>query len=184
MAAPWLSTGAKLPECFSPEPLEARARRTQCVPRASKITGQLFRAVITFGRWRVPKTAVAPLAAHAAPREPPGAGTPAALPPRRNERAVAGLQARRPPAFPKRPTGDPVWEEARLAPWARGPMADRTGCGLPASRHAQGPGAGGSGSQAGAKRPLVGESKRPTFAHLALMPWTVPDNKSVAPGVA
>src|SRR4030095_17131943 len=41
------------------------------------------------------------------------------------------------------------------------------------------PGAGGSGSKAGAKIQLVWEYKSHTFDHFALIPWHVPDSKYV-----
>ena len=41
------------------------------------------------------------------------------------------------------------------------------------------PGAGGSGSQAGAKIQLVWEYKSHTFDHFALIPWNVPDSTYV-----
>jgi hypothetical protein len=69
MAEPWLSTVAKLTEVFLTEHLEASARRTKFVQRASQITGKLFLALVTFGRWSVPKTALAQLAAKAAQLE-------------------------------------------------------------------------------------------------------------------
>ena len=59
MAKPWLSTVEKLTEFFSADQLEASARRTKFVQRASKITGKLFAALVTFAggvqrklRWR------------------------------------------------------------------------------------------------------------------------------------
>jgi hypothetical protein len=66
LAEPWLSTVTKLTEFFATEHIEASARRTQFVQRASKITGKLFLALVTLGRWSTPKTSVAQLAAKAA----------------------------------------------------------------------------------------------------------------------
>ena len=66
MAEPWLSTVTKLTEFFSADQIEASARRTKFVQRASKITGKLFLAWVTFGRWSAPKTTLAQLAAKAA----------------------------------------------------------------------------------------------------------------------
>jgi DDE family transposase len=62
--------------------------------------------------------------------------------------------------------------------------ADSTGFGLPESLKAQFPGAGGSGSKAGAKIQLVWEYKSHTFDHFALIPWNVPDSKYVDTVVA
>ena len=66
MAEPWLSTVEKLTEFFSTEHIAASARRIKFVQRTSKITGKLFLALVTFGRWSTPKTTVAQLAAKAA----------------------------------------------------------------------------------------------------------------------
>jgi hypothetical protein len=179
MAEAWLSTVTKLTEFFSADQIEASARRTKFVQRASKITGKLFLALVTFGRWSAPKTSLAQLAAKAAQIEQPVEVTPEALQQRMNERAVAFLQGLLQPAFTKLHTGDTVCDEALFAPFARVQIADSTGFGLPDSLQAQFPGAGGSGSKAGAKIQLVWEYKSHTFDHFALIPWNVPDNKYV-----
>jgi len=179
MAEPWLSTVAKLTEFFATDQIEASARRTKFVQRASKITGKLFLALVTLGRWSAPKTSVAQLAAKAAQVEHPVDITPEALQQRLNERAVAFLQDLLQTAFTKLHTGDTVCNEELFAPFARVHIADSTGFGLPESLKEQFPGAGGSGSKAGAKIHLVWEYKSHTFEHLALGPWNVPDNKYV-----
>jgi len=92
MAEPWLSTVAKLTEFLSPEQIEASARRSKFVQRASQITGKLFLALVTFGRWSLPKTSLAQLAAKAAQVEQPVEVTPEALYQRMNSRALAFLQ--------------------------------------------------------------------------------------------
>jgi hypothetical protein len=79
-------------------------------------------------------------------------------------------------AFTKLHTGDTVCDEALFAPSARVHIADSTGFGLPESLKTHFPGAGGSGSKAGGKIPLVWEYKSHTFDPLALIPWHVPDN--------
>ena len=71
MAEPWLSTVVKLTEFFSADQLEASARRTKLVQRTLKITGKLFLALVTFGRWSTPKTTVSQLAAKAAQLDVP-----------------------------------------------------------------------------------------------------------------
>jgi DDE family transposase len=179
MAEPWLSTVAKLTEFFATDQIEASARRTKFVQRASKITGKLFLALVTLGRWSVPKTSVAQLAAKAAQIDQPVAVTPEALQQRMNERAVAFLQDLLQTAFSKLHTGDTVCDEVLFASFTRVHIADSTGFGLPESLKAQFPGAGGKGSKAGAKIQLVWEYKSHTFDHLALIPWNVPDNKYV-----
>ena len=178
-AEPWVSTGAKLTEFFATDPIEASARRTKFVQRASKITGKLFVALVTWGRWSAPKTSLAQLAAKAGQVEHPVDLTPEALPQRMNERAVAFLQDRRQTSFTNLPTANTGCDETLFAPFARVHRADSTGLGLPESLKRQFPGAGGSGSKAGAKLHLVGEYKRHTFEHLALVPWNVPANKYV-----
>jgi hypothetical protein len=179
MAEPWLSTGAKLTEFFATDQIEASARRTKFVQRASKITGKVFLALVTFGRWSAPKTTVAQLAAKAAQLDVPVDITPEALQQRMTERAVAFLRDLLQTAFAQLYTGETECDDALFAPFGRVHLADSTGFGLPASLKAQFPGAGGSGSQAGAKIQVVWEYKSHTFAPFALTPWNIPDNTYV-----
>lgn len=58
-------------------------------------------------------------------------------------------------------------------------IADSTGFSLPEGLRKLFPGSGGSGSPAGAKIQLVWEYKRSVFAHFALTPWNLPDQKYV-----
>lgn len=183
MAEPWLRTVGKLTEFFSPDQLEASARRTKFVQRASKITGQLFLALVTLGRWSTAKPTVPQLAAKAAQLDTPVNITPEALPQRMTARAVAFLQDLLQTAFAKLHTGDTRCEEGIFTPFSRVHIADSTGLGLPESLAKEFPGAGGSGSKAGAKIQLVGEDKSHTFDHFALIPWNVPDSKYVDTGV-
>ena len=53
-AEPGLSTVTLLTEVFSPDQIEARARRTKFVQRAAQISGKLFLALVTFGRGSTP----------------------------------------------------------------------------------------------------------------------------------
>ncbi len=184
MAEPWLSTVEKLTEFFSADQIEGSARRTKFVQRASKITGKLFLALVTFGRWSAAKTTVPQLAAKAAQLEVPVDITPEALQQRMTARAVAFLQELVQTAFTKLHTGDTLCEEGIFAPFPRVHITDSTGFGLPESLHKEFPGAGGSGSNAGAKIQLVWEYKSHTFDHFALMPWNVPDGKYVNTVVA
>jgi Transposase DDE domain len=149
------------------------------VQRASKITGKLFVALVTFGRWSTAKTTVAQLAAKAAHLDEPVEITPEALQQRMTARAVAFLQELVQTAFTKLHTGDTLCEEGIFAPFPRVHIADSTGFRLPESLAKDFPGAGGSGSKAGAKIQLVWEYKSHTFDHFALIPWNVPDNKYV-----
>jgi hypothetical protein len=179
MAEPWLSTVEKLTEFFATEHIEASARRTKFVQRASKITGKLFLALVTFGRWSSAKTTVAQLAAKAAQLDRPVDVTPAALQQRMTERAVAFLQEVLRTAFATLHAVGSVCEDGLFAAFGRVLIADSTGFGLPASLQADFPGAGGSGSKAGAKIQLVWDYKSQTFEHFALIPWNVPDNKYI-----
>jgi Transposase DDE domain len=179
MAEPWLSTVAKLTEFFSADQIEASARRTKFVQRASKITGKLFLALVTFGRWSAPKTTVAQLAAKAAQLDLPVDITPEALQQRMNERAVAFLRDLLQTAFAKLHVGDTVCDETLFAAFGRVQIADSTGFGLPESLQAQFPGSGGSGSRAGAKIQVVWDYKSHTFEHFALVAGNVPDNTYV-----
>ena len=179
MAEPWLSTVEKLTEFFAADQIEASARRTKFVQRASKITGRLFLALVTFGRWSAAKTTVSQLAAKAAQLDEPADITPEALQQRMTARAVAFLQELLQTAFAKLHTGETICEEGIFAPFPRVHIADSTGFGLPESLAKEFPGAGGSGSKAGAKIQLVWEYKSHTFDHFALLPWNVPDSKYV-----
>jgi hypothetical protein len=184
MAEPWLSTVEKLTEFFSTDQIEASARRTKFVQRASKITGKVFLALITLGRWGAANTTVPQLAAKAAQLDVPVDITPEALQQRMTARAVAFLQDLLQTAFTKLHTGDTICEEGIFVPFSRVHIADSTGFGLPESLAKEFPGAGGSGSKAGAKIQLVWEYKSHTFDHFALMPWNVPDSKYVETVVA
>src|ERR1051325_5401720 len=133
MAEPWLSTVEKLTEFFSTDQIEASARRTKFVQRASKITGKLFLALVTFGRWSAAKTTVPQLAAKAAQLDVPVEITPEALQQRMSVRAVAFWQDLLQTAFAKLHTGDTICEEGMFAPFPRVYIADSTGFGLPAS---------------------------------------------------
>jgi len=121
MAEPWLSTVEKLTEFFATDQIEASARRTKFVQRASKITGKLFLALVTWGRWSTAKTTV--------PLEGPVTITPEALQQRMTARAVAFLQDLLQTAFAKLHTGDTICEEGIFAPFSRVHIADSTGLG-------------------------------------------------------
>jgi len=179
MAEVWHSTVEKLTEFFSTDQIEASARRAKFVQRASKITGKVFLALVSFGRWSAPKTTVAQLAAKAAQLDAPVTITPEALQQRMTARAVAFLQDLLQTAFAKLHPGDTVCEDGLFAPFGSVHLVDSTGFGLPESLQEQFPGSGGSASKAGAKIQLVWEYKSQTFAHFALVPGNVPDNRYV-----
>jgi len=179
MAETWLSTVEKLTEFFSADQIEASARRTKFVQRASKITGKLFVALVTLGRWSAPKTTIAQLTAKAAHLDVPVAFTPEALQQRMTSRAVAFLQDLLQTAFGRLHTEVTICEDNLFAPFGRVYIADSTGFGLPECLQEQFPGSGGSASKAGAKLQLVWEYLSQTFAHFALVPGKVPDNRYV-----
>src|SRR5262249_18706328 len=66
------STLSMLTDFFSSDDIEAAARRTGFVKRASKLTGKLFLALITFGAWSDATTTLAQLAAKVTHLEAPG----------------------------------------------------------------------------------------------------------------
>jgi hypothetical protein len=182
MAEPWLSTGEKVTEFFSSEQIEASARRPKFVQRTSKMTGKLLLALSTFGRWETAKTTVPQLAAKAAQLDEPVDITPEALQQRRTARAGAFWPDFLQTALAKLHPGDPIGEEGIVAPVSGVPSAARPGVGLPESLAKEFPGAGGSGSNAGAKIHLGWEDKSQTFAPFALIPWNIPASKEVETG--
>jgi hypothetical protein len=143
MTESWHSTIAKLTEFFSTEQIDASARRTKFVQRTSKITGKLFLALVTFGRWSAPKTTVAQLAAKAAQLDRPVDMTPAALQQRMTDRAVAFLREVLQLAFVQLHSVGRVCEDGLFAAFGRVHIVDSTGFGLPESLKADFPGAGG-----------------------------------------
>jgi hypothetical protein len=179
MAEAVLSAVARLTEFFSADQIEASARRTGFVQRASKITGKLFLALVTFGPWSEGKTSLAQLAAKAAQLPEPVEVSPEAIQQRMTARARAFLQDLIQQAFAKLHQDNTGCEEGLFAAFSAIHIADSTGFELPDSLKELFPGAGGSGAQAGAKLQLVWEYTRSTFAHFALLPWNTPDNKSI-----
>jgi len=117
MAEPGLSILSKLTEFFSTAHLEASARRTGFVQRASKITGKVFLALVTVGPWSAAKTSLAQLAAKAAQWADPVEGSPEARHQRMNSRALAFLRELIQTAFAKLPTADTVCEEDLFTPF-------------------------------------------------------------------
>lgn len=179
MAEAWLSAVVRLTEFFSSDQIEASARRTGFVQRASKITGKLFLALVTLGPWSEGKTSLAQLAAKAAQLPEPVEVSPEALQQRMTARARAFLQDMIQRAFAQLHDNDTGCDESLFASFSAVHIADSTGFGLPDSLQEFFPGAGGSGARAGAKLQLVWEYTRSTFAHFALIPWNIPDNKYI-----
>ena len=179
MAEPQLSALTRLTEFFSAGHIEASARRSGFVQRASKITGKVFLALVTFGQWSAPKTSLAQLAAKAAQLDEPVDVSPEAIQQRMNGRALTFLRELIQTAFAKLHTADTVCDQGLFTSFLRVYIADSTGFALPASLRDVFPGPGGSASQAGAKLQLVWDYTSSTFAHFALIPWNIPDNKYV-----
>src|SRR5262245_58499322 len=86
------SAVSMLTDFFTSDDIEATARRTGFVQLASKVTGKLFLALVTFGAWSEAKTSLAQLAAKASPLGEPVAVSPEAIHQRMNKKAIAFLQ--------------------------------------------------------------------------------------------
>ena len=81
-----------LTEFFAAEQIEAAARRPGFVKRASKITGKIFLALVTFGAWSEAKTTFAHLAAKVTQLDEHIDVSPEAIYQRMHKRAHAFLQ--------------------------------------------------------------------------------------------
>ena len=179
MAEPWLGVVEKVTEFFATAQVEACARRTGFVRRTSKITGKVFLALVTVGGWSTRKTSLGQLAAKGAQLPTPVDFSPEALHQRMTQRAVAFLRALLQRAFAQLHTGDLGCDPDLFAPFTAVHIADSTGFALPPALQELFPGRGGGASRAGAKIQLVWEYLSHSFAHLALVPGTMPDNKYI-----
>lgn len=179
MAEPWLDIIEKITEFFATDQIEVSARQTGFVRRTSKGTGKIFLALMTVGAWSTPKTSWAQLAAQGAHLPTPVDLSPEALHPRMTQRAVTFLRALLQRAFAQLQTEDPVCDAELCAPFTAVHLADSTGFELPTSLKELFPGHGGGASTAGAKIQLVWEDLSHSFAHLALVAGTTPDNKYI-----
>ena len=184
MAEPVFDAMERVTEFFATAQIEASARRTGFVQRASKITGKVFLALVTLGQWSTAKTSLGQLAAKAAQLPKPVDVSPEAIQQRLTTRARAFLQDLIQTVFAKLHTADTVSEEGLVDPFSAVYIADSTGFRLPAALKDHFPGAGGSAGEAGAKIQLVWDYKSSTFAHFALTPWNIPDNTYVDTVVA
>lgn len=179
MAEPWRGVVEKLTEFFATAQVEACARRTGFVRRTSKITGKVLLALVTLGAWSTRTTSLGQLAAKAAQLPTPVDISPEALHQRMTRRAVAFLQALLQKAFAQLHTGATVCDPELFAPFTAVQIADSTGFALPSALKDLFPGHGGGASVAGAKIQLVWDSLSQSFAHLALVAGTMPDNKYI-----
>jgi hypothetical protein len=174
-----LSTLAMLTEVFSSEHIEAAARQTGFVKRASNITGTIFLPVVTFGGWSAANTTFAPLAAQVTPCVEHLEVSPEAIDQRMHKRAHALLQEMIQPACATIHARTPECDDGLLASLAKVHIADSPGFERPASLKDSFPGAGGSAATAGATIQAVWDDKSRTCAHVALTPWTIPDQKYI-----
>jgi hypothetical protein len=173
-----------LTEFFTTEHIEATARRTGFVKRASKITGKIFLAVVTFGVWSDANTTLAQLAAKVTQLDDQLEVSPEAIYQRMNKSALAFLKDLLSQALAKVQTLEHVCDEGLFPPFTKVYLADSTGFALPNSLHDLFPGSGGSATKAGAKIQAVWDYKSSVFAHFALTPWNIPDQKYIDSVVA
>jgi hypothetical protein len=169
------------PACGASDDSAAAARRTGCGQRAAQVTGTRWLALVTCGAWSAATTPVAPWAAQVPHVAAPGAGAPAALPPRLHPRALAGLQERLRPARATVHAGAHVGAAGLWSACPRVSRAARTGWALPASRHALWPGSGGSAAPAGATRHAGWDAPRRVGGPGARPPWHMPEQPSGDP---
>jgi hypothetical protein len=163
------------PDFFAADDLEAPARRTGFVTRASKIPGPLFLALVPWGSWRAAPTTLAPLAATVPQVGEPGAGSPDALHQRLHKRALVLLQAMLGQALATVHALETGGAEGLFPACPKGALAARTGVGLPESWSALLPGSGGSATQAGAKRQAGWAENSRVCGQCARTPWHIPE---------
>jgi hypothetical protein len=122
---------------------------------------------------------LAQLAAKAAQLPTPVDVSPEALHQRMTLRAVAFLRAMLQRAFAHLHTANTWCNDGLFTTFTAVHIADSTGFALPATLKDCFPGTGGGASVAGAKMQLVWEYLSHSFAHLALVAGTTPDNKYI-----
>ena len=184
MAEHMLSSPAMLTEFFTAEHIEATARQTGFVKRASKITGKIFLAVVTFGVWSDANTTLAQLAAKVTQLNDRLEVSPEAIYQRLNKSALAFLKELISQALAKVQTLEHVCDEGLFPTFTKVYLADSTGFALPNSLRDLFPGSGGSATKAGAKIQAVWDYKSSVFAHFVLTPWNIPDQKYIDSVVA
>ena len=169
---------------FASEDIEQTARRTGFVTRASKMTGNLFLAWVTFGSGSEAKTTLGPWAAKETQVDEQVEGSPEALYQRLNKRALAFLQDLIRHALAKVQAREKVGEDGLFPSFPKGYLADSPGVGRPDSLHDLFPGAGGSAAKAGATVQAVWDDTSRVCGHFALTPWNIPDQQYVDNGGA
>src|SRR4029450_8515631 len=110
--------------------------------------------------------------------------SPEAIYQRMHKRAHAFLQELIQQAFATIHAGTQGCDDGLFASFAKVHIADSTGFELPESLKDSFPGSGGSAATAGAKIQAVWDYKSSTFAHFALTPWNIPDQRYVDTVVA
>ena len=175
---------AMFTEFFAADDIEHTARRTGFVKRASKITGKIFLALVTFGVWSDATTTLAQLAAKVTQLGEQLEVSPEALHQRMPKRALVFLQAMIRQALTKVQALEKVGDDGLFTYFTKVYLVDSTGFGLPESLKDLFPGAGGSAAKAGAKIQTVWDYKSSGFDHFALTAWNIPDNKYVDTVVA
>lgn len=178
------SAMSMLTEFLTTDIIEQTARRTGFVRRASKITGKVFLALVTFGLWSKSHTTLSQLAAKMRQVSDHQTVSAEAIHQRMNQRAVAFLKDLMEQVLAKIQTLDHLCDDGIFDYFSQVYLADSTGFGLPECLEKLFPGSGGSASSAGAKIQLVWEYKRSLFAHFVLTPWNIPDQKYVDQVVA
>ena len=184
MTACTRSALAMLTDFFASDDSEATARRPGFVQRASKLTGTLFLALVTFGSWSDAHTTLAPLAAQVTQVVEHVEVSPEAMHQRMNKRALVVLQDMIRQALTKVQALATVCTAGLFTTFTKVYLADSTGCGLPDSLSDLFPGSGGSATKAGAKIQAVWDYKSRVFGHCALTPWNIPEQKEVDTVVA
>jgi len=179
MTACTRSVLSMLTDFFASDDIEATARRTGFVKRASSITGKLFLALVTFGSWSEAHTTLSQLAAKVTQVDEKVEVSPEAIHQRMNKRAHAFLQDMIRQALAKVQALDNVCDEGLFTFFTKVYLADSTGFGLPDSLGDLFPGSGGSAAKAAAKIQAVWDYKSSIFGHFALTPWNIPDQKYI-----
>jgi hypothetical protein len=184
MAEHRLSTLTLRTAFFSTAHIETAARQSGFVQRASKITGTIFLALVTFGVWSDAQTTFAQLAAKVTQVEEHKAVSPEAIYQRLHKRASACRQELIRQALAKGQAVENMGEEGLLRFFTAVSLADSTGFALPDSRQETLPGSGGSAAKASAKIQAVWDDKSHGCGQFALTPWTIPDQNSIDTVVA
>lgn len=173
------SAVAILTDFFTSDDIEATARRTGFVQRASKMTGKLFLTLMTFGTWSEANTTLAQLAAKVPQLGQQVDISPEAIHQRMHKKAIAFLQAMLQQALAKVQSLEHVCDDGVFTAFTHVYLADSTGFELPEALHKTFPGSGGSAAKAGAKIQAVWDYKNSMFGHLVLTPWNIPDQRYI-----